>query len=799
LFTVTYLTLMKKTFSLLILLLPVMNFAVAQETALKPRVDRAVYFDVSPPLRDMMKSEPGKLDASWKDGVVKNYFSIVTGQQPDGPVSGDPGLQDYNGDLPSDTTIQNFEGMPNVSGSVPPDTHGEVGVNYFFQVVNCAYSIYNKSGNKVLGPMASSTVWSGMPNNTNSGDAIILYDEQANRWLFSQFSLPNGSSTAPFYQMIAVSQTPDPTGSWYRWEYAFTKMPDYPKFGVWSDGYYMASNLFMGGWDGNSADCFDRDAMLAGNPEAQRISFTIPPGGDGFTSPLPSDCDGTLPPLGTPNYFTYIRTGGTQRLGICEFHVDWTNPANSTYGNKAYLNVNGFTFNGDAGYGIPQKDSDKNLETLADRLMYRQQYRLFNGYSSMVLNHTVDGTAGRAGVRWYELRNTGTGWSIYQQATYSPADNASRWMGSIAQDTAGTIAMGYSVSGPNLYPSIRYTGRLKSDPLNQMTMTEKGIINGGGSQTGIWNGRSRWGDYSALSVDPAAPTTFWYTQEYYGSTSTSNWQTRIGSFTFGNVFSSGASASPSLICSSYNDSIQLNAFAYGGSGTYTYAWTSIPAGFTSVLMNPKVKPQQTTKYIVAVSDGSLTRHDTAEVHITLAPTVSAGPDSIVCWYTSPIALNGTATNFNKLAWGTGGDGYFSDPNSLSTNYFPGMHDKTSGSVSVILLVVPNSPCQGNVTDIKTIVLDPCTGISGAQGYGLSMTVQPNPAHNKALVSISNPPATATLTINSIDGRTVFSTSVASPGKTNVSLQLDLSGYPKGLYLLKLQDEKQVTTTRFVVE
>jgi len=275
---------MKKSLYLLMMMVSAINLAHAQETILKPKVSHAVYFDISPPLRDMMKSEPGKLDASWKDGVIRNYFSSFKDQQPARPGYRDPGLQDHNGDLPSDTTIQNFEGMGNISGAVPPDTHGEVGYNHFFQVVNTAYSIYNKSGNKILGPLASSSVWTGMPNNANSGDAIVIFDEQANRWFFSQFSLPNGSSTAPFYQMIAVSQTPDPTGSWYRWEYVFTKMPDYPKFGVWSDGYYMSSNLFMGGWVGNGADCFDRAAMLVGNPEAQRISFTIPPGGDGFTS-----------------------------------------------------------------------------------------------------------------------------------------------------------------------------------------------------------------------------------------------------------------------------------------------------------------------------------------------------------------------------------------------------------------------------------------------------------------------------------------------------------------------------------
>ena len=790
---------MKKPTYLLILLLSALSFAQAQQTVMIPTIDRPVYFDVSPPLRDMIKSDLPKLDASWKDGVIKNYFKQVMKNQQEAPGFRDPGLQDQNGYLPSDTTIQNFEGMGNISGAVPPDTHGEVGLNHFFQVVNCAYSVYNKSGNRILGPLASSSVWSGMPNNDNSGDAIVLYDEQANRWLFSQFSLPNGSSTAPFYQMIAVSQTADPTGSWYRYEYEFSKMPDYPKFGVWPDGYYMSANLFMGSWAGNGAYSFERAAMLVGNPEAQRISFTLSPGGEGFISLLPSDCDGTFPVAGTPNYFTYARLGGTQRLGIYEFHSDWLTPTNSTFGNITYLPVNGFSFSGEAGNGITQKDSDKKLETLADRLMYRQQFRKFNGYSSMVLNHTVDGTAGKAGVRWYELRNTGTGWSIYQQATYSPADNNSRWMGSIAQDTAGTIAMGYSVSSSNIYPAIRYTGRMKNDPLGQMTMAEKTIINGGGSQTGSWSGRSRWGDYSGISIDPSAPTTFWFTTEYYGITSASNWQTRIASFTFANVFSSAASSSPSMICTSTPDSSQLNVYGYGGSGTYTYSWTSIPAGFTSGLKSPKVRPAITTQYIAAISDGSLTRHDTTEVRIGMPPVASAGADTIVCWYVSPVSLHGTATNYSKVTWGTSGDGYFSSPSTLTTNYFPGIHDKTHGSVTVVLLVVPNAPCLGNVSSMKTITLDPCTGIGDLSSNSPAMTVQPNPAHDRIIITITAPPATALLTLSAMDGRVVWSEKVNGAGRKSKTVEADVQSIPRGLYILKMKEEKQAITVKVVVE
>ncbi len=791
---------MKNVIYPLFLLVFFVQIAAAQNSRLIPKTDQPVYFDISPPLRDMVKMLPEQYDGSWKETVVKNFFDL-NGEQQRGPFINDPGLQNHNGWLPADTTIQNFEGMGNISGYIPPDTHGEAGLDHFFQTVNCSYSIYNKSGGKILGPFANSSVWHGMPNNANSGDAIVIYDEQANRWFFSQFSLPNGSSTAPFYQMIAVSQTPDPTGSWYRYQYEFSDMPDYPKFGVWPDAYYMSANLFSGGagWVGNGAYCFDRAAMLSGSPDALRVSFTLQPGEEGFITLLPADCDGTFPVYGTPNYFTYIRTNDNQRLGVFEFQVDWGTPANSSFGNLLYLDVNPFGTLGGWGGGIPQKDSPQLLETLSDRLMYRLQYRKFNEYASMVLNHTVEADLGVAGVRWYELRKANEAWSIYQQSTYAPADGNYRWMGSIAQDTAGTIALGYSVSGTNLYPGIRYTGRLKTDPLNQMTIMEKAIIDGGGSQTGNWSGRSRWGDYSAMSVDPSAPTTFWYTTEYYASTSSSSWQTRIASFTFDNVFSSAVSSFPSRLCSTSTDSSQLNAYGYGGSGTYTYTWTSIPEGFYSAVPSPKVKPQETTIYIVAISDGSQTRIDTTEVSIVMNLEASAGNDTIVCWYTSPVPLYATATNYSRIAWGTAGDGYFSNASSLVTDYFPGMQDKTTGSVNLILLAIPIAPCASNSFSPKHIILDPCTGISEPDAGIVKITIQPNPAHGQVMITVNGLKCNASLKIKGIDSQTIYSDNVDPAGKQVVTKQLDVTGYPSGLYLLQLNCDGQITTSRFIVQ
>src|SRR5512133_3484996 len=279
---------MKKFFAFVLLTLLGLQAAVAQEMKLKPTVYRPVYFDVSPPLRDMVKEAPGVVDRSWKDGAVPNRFAgdeDVPAQQ--GPFSGaDPAMQNHFGTLTFDTIISNFEGLWNVNGYVPPDTHGDVGPNHYFQTVNASYAIYNKSGGKIFGPALNSSVWNGMPYNDNSGDAVALYDENADRWLFSQFSLPNYPS-GPFFQMIAISQTADPMGSWYRYQYEYASMNDYPKFGIWPDGYYMSCNFFGWGWEGNGAYAFDRTAMLAGEPDAMMIGFTLAPGSAGFITLYP--------------------------------------------------------------------------------------------------------------------------------------------------------------------------------------------------------------------------------------------------------------------------------------------------------------------------------------------------------------------------------------------------------------------------------------------------------------------------------------------------------------------------------
>ena len=256
---------MTRVYSFLVMLLFCLNTAFGQTNVSGPIVQMPVYFDVSPPLSEMVKNLPSKAETSWKDGIVKNKFNIR--QKPNSKIPGgltDPSLQTINGMTLTDTTLINFDGNTNTQGYTPPDTHGDVGPNHYFQVVNCHYSIYSKTGGLLLGPLLNNSIFTGLTNNSNDGDAVVLYDEQADRWVFSQFSLPNYPA-GPFYQMIAVSTTPNPTGTWYRYQYSFTNMPDYPKFGVWGDGYYMSMHMFTataGNFAGEGAVAYNRSLKI---------------------------------------------------------------------------------------------------------------------------------------------------------------------------------------------------------------------------------------------------------------------------------------------------------------------------------------------------------------------------------------------------------------------------------------------------------------------------------------------------------------------------------------------------------
>lgn len=666
---------------LLIICIPALSLSAQSISESKPRVSKCIYFDVSPPLTDMIKTPPPKADLSWKDGIVLNHLSRAEQPKDASAPGADHSVQDYYGVSATDSLLVSFDGNSNTQGFAPPDCDEDVGPNHCFNVVNCHFSIYDKAGNLLIGPIANSAMFTGLPNNSNNGDAVVLYDEIENRWIFTQFSLPNYPN-GPFFEMVAVSQTGDPLGSYYRYQFQFTYMPDYPKLGIWPDGIYMSSNNFGTSGDvGTGAACFDKVSMYAGNQTAQMVYFSLPSSNEAWAV-LPSDCDGTYPPAGTPDFFAWL---ANQHIRIYGFHVDWTTPSNSTYTQLVTIPV--AAYNGSVP-DIPQKGTTFKLDPISGRLMFRLPFRNFGTHWAMVCNATVN-VNGHAGVRWWELRNNTSNpanWTIYQESTYSPDDNG-RWMGSIAIDSLNNIALGFSLSGDNKYPSVYYTGRQETDPLSSMSVAESPVIDGGGSQTTLIGGRPRWGDYSSMSADPAAPGKFWYTQEYYQTSNPSwTWYARVGAFSIGNNLMATAIALPSLIYPF--DTVHLNVQATGGSGNYTYSWTSDPPGYTSTQKNPWVRPLAGITYIVQVNDGIHTVTSTAPV--ILKDPATATP-SVIC--------AGDSAQLNVL--GSGGGNYTYSwtsvpPGFTSTLKNPLVHPLASTTYNVTISQGGNS-ATGSVT------------------------------------------------------------------------------------------------------
>jgi hypothetical protein len=475
-----------------------------------------------------------------------------------------------------------------------------------------------------------------------------------------------------------------------------------------------------------------------------------------------------------------------------EFHVDWTNTSLSTFTLTTSIPISSFNIFGNPP-AIPQKGTTAKVDAFSRKvLMFRMPFRKFSDHWSAVACFTVN-TSGKAGIRWMEIRNTGSGWSLYQEGTYAPDNTNFRWMPSIAMDTSGSIALGYSISSSNMYPSIRYTGRFKSDALGTMTIAEKGIMNGGGSQT---DASGRWGDYSAMSVDPSAPGTFWFTNEYYATTSDASWQTRIASFSIGTAFGSYATSYPANVCS--GDSTQLTSVAYGGSGTYTYSWSSIPAGFNSNVKNPKAAVAVQTKFIVAVSDGTQTRHDTTQVKVTLPPTCFAGDDVFINTPIPPsIDLQGTASNYKAFGWVTNGDGYFSNSQSLNTTYFFGATDTLYGNtIELKLVALPVSPCQGNVFSIKKVFFFEV----GIKDSGIDhLKVYPNPANDNLNITFDlNVIQSVKLEFVSIKGEPVYTESFGIC-KGRFEKRIELNSLEKGVYILRIITDKGTSTLKVVVQ
>jgi hypothetical protein len=447
-------------------------------------------------------------------------------------------------------------------GEFASDDSGAVGFDHYVQVVNTGIAVYDKSGNVLAGPVSTTTFWQNQPDCGGTqiwSDSVVRFDRYANRWVIAR---PGGGRNGSDLCM-AVSKTSDPTGPYDQYAFEVNNTTnhlaryfnDYPKIAVFSDAYYATADpnkIFSG--LGNTISAFQRGTMLAGNPKPQFVTFFVP--APTSTPPqvtrshmLAADLEGTrLPPNDTPEYIVQVQDSHlgfpADRLQVYEFHVDWNSPTSSTLVPTTSLVPQPFNSNAchNEFFCIEQPGVTQRIDSLSyGYMMQRLTYRNFGPRQSLLFDHTVaadgDPSQDHAGIRWYELRMTTRGrtrspWEIYQQGTYAPDAN-DRWLGSIAIDGMGNIALGFNVSSSSVFPSIYYAGRRSNDPLGTLPLGEISLIDGSGSQHTYTN----FGDYSQMTIDPSDDCTFWYTGTYYPATTThtaNDWHTRIGSFRFTN-------------------------------------------------------------------------------------------------------------------------------------------------------------------------------------------------------------------------------------------------------------------------
>lgn len=656
--------------------------------------------------------------------------------------------------------IRNFDGIMAVtSGSslIPSDTDGDVGPNHYIQSVNSSIQIFSKTGTTLSGPTSFNSFFSALGastpcgSNQNDGDGVVFYDHIANRWVVTDFAFTSLSG-GPFYECIGVSKTTDPVaGGW--WLYALqtdsaNSLGDYPKFGLWPDAWYFSVNLFASGstFTGARVYALNRSQMINGSgaPNPGAVAFTIDAAtlGDAYSLVPATFRTGSAPPAGTPEYFLAINspaTAGTvqNQVFAWRFHVDFNTPANSTFGvggahtPNGTITVNNFV-DAFASFGpniIPQTPGSPMLDALGDRLMYPVVYQNLSGAESLWASHTVNNNengTGPAAIRWYQFNVTGStipATPAQQQTFNNGADGLWRWMPSIALDSQGNMSIGYNASSFTLDPAIRYAGRLSSDPLNSLSQGEAELIAAGGHQT---DGSGRWGDYSAMSIDPSDNCTFWHTNEYYSESSGRGWNTRIGAFKFNSCGQScptvtGAVSGGATICPGGSTSVTVNVS--GGVLPYTVKLTNNAETQSGAPSQTQfvftVSPSVTTTYPVDVvashdlNNCPLSSSGSAIVNVNAAPATPAiTTGGAVCGGSTGNQASGPA-GVTTYAWTIMNGTITSATNTQTITYTAG----ASGSVTLGLTVTNAAGCASSNSVGVPINASPGTpdvGLAGPQ-------------------------------------------------------------------------------------
>jgi hypothetical protein len=655
----------------------------AQSEKLTPISARAVRFAVSDPVRSLAVAKL-QIDRKKGEGAAaeKNELNAleVKTQKPeaanmdsiDGALRLAKPIESETPSIPSLT----FDGISDADNDiliggpvVPSDENIDVGPNDVVQTVNDGFRVWDKNGNPRIPPTLISSLFSKLGGdcaNHDDGDPVVLYDRMADRWFITQFAFQDqfNPPPPPYHQCVAVSQNGDPTGVYYTYDFVTVgaEFPDYGKFGVWPDGYYMTVNQFTNGgpFNGVGAYALDRQKMLVGDPTASFIYFNLnlTSNPEGIFAMQPSDQDGLEPPpAGAANVFAYLISDefesppfNVDALRLFNFHADFATPANSTFSERSESPVHVAAFDprsapgrSDVKQPAPAAGTD-SLDSIEYHLMFRMQYWNRGGIETLVSSTTVN-TSGvaptnrtlyQAGVRYFELQRSTPGgpFLLFDNATFSPdagnpGTGVNRWLPSAAIDHQGNLAVSYSASSTSVFPSIWYAGR-DFNALGGLA-GELHLFDGTAVQLGSSN---RWGDYQSLQVDPSDDCTFWTTNQYYNVNSSFNWRTRIGRFKFPTCAApaQGTLSGTVTACDSgvplSGAIVQLsNGFSTTTKADGTYSFKVAPGTYSATVsanINRDCTP--TAGSVVTVNDGSTTNFD-ACVSGTAKPVVDTSNPS----------------------------------------------------------------------------------------------------------------------------------------------------------------------------
>lgn len=773
----------------------------------QPVVSKSVYFGKTIPIRDMPVIIPGKMNNRVYGKAVENpsgTWDNLSGNATPAKVELD--VQDKMGSQKSKGPLLNFEGMDNVQGWVPADPNGDVGVNYYIQTINNSFSVYEKTGELVYGPIDNTTIWANFPGPWDDvgwgGDPVFKYDQMAGRWLMTAFSL--NFETDEYYQLAAVSVSEDPLGEYYCYAFLFNEVNDYPKVGIWNDAYYITYNMFDSDWNYLyiKATALDKEAMLAGEPEATMIEFDIY---DNCYTLLSADMRGFNIPENEPNYLICPYTDLTQNpypviLWLYEFVPNWSAPLLSTFNLVNEFDVGEVSVN--IPNGAEQPGNIQPVETMSARMMYPVTYRKFDTYESMVACHTL-WNEGIFYIRWYELRKTDEDWSIYQVGSYQP-DTSHRYEPSISINGKGDIGLGFTISDLEMNPSIRVTGRRADDPPGEMTFEEINVFAGINPVNNVANGRNRWGDYTSMNVDPVDDSTFWYTSMYpINNTSWGNWSTRIVAYDLSQETTETEvwAGNDTAICIVPIFNTQAEASNYNslfwttnGDGNFTinhvlnswYSWGD------EDLENGQVT--------LTLHAGTYTMGeevtDSMILYINQNAIAYAGADDTICKGDS-YTLQGEVDYSEVTYWTSSGDGTFNDQSLINAIYTPGPGDEATGSLTISLDANPIDPCPLGDVDEMVLTIDNCTGLEDHNLIDMVLQATPNPTNGLLKITVNKTTAsTLRLDILDIKGNSVFTDISTLNGKAYTK-NIDLQHLEAGIYFVRVVQPGVVKTLKVV--